>query len=96
MTKILVDREVLQAAWVALNNAEDALNNSIVRTQHQITKECCVIALEFVGPSLAQLRALLDQPDAPEVSPLIVKGALTGMVDAVIKATYPTGLKEQQ
>lgn len=78
MTQVLIDRATLEQLVVALNNAEDALNNSqsliAGRERLGFAKPCYganEIALGFVSPALTTGRAALA--NAERVEPWMVK-----------------------
>ena len=94
MTQVLIDRATLEQLVVALNNAEDALNNSQAliagRERFGFAKTCYAaneIALGFVSPSITAGRAALA--NAEPVKPIAFGRMIDGdIADVVCPETH--------
>ena len=89
MTQVLIDRATLEQLVAALNNAEDALNNSQAliagRERFGFAKPCYAaneIALGFVSPAIAAGRAALA--NAERVEPIAFGRMIDGVIADVI------------
>ena len=98
MTQVLIDRATLEQLVAALNNAEDALNNSQAliagRERFGFAKPCYganEIALGFVSPAITAGRAALANAEPKKFS---LTNTATGSLTQRIESIFETVDKE--
>jgi hypothetical protein len=94
MTQVLIDRATLEQLVVALNNAEDALNNSQAliagRERFGFAKTCYAaneIALGFVSPAITAGQTALANAEPKKISLTnTATGSLPQRIESIFEA----------